>query len=358
VFCGKKPEVKNKEHIIPKWLIKMTGKPNREINLGIDLDYFQEKRILKYKTFSFKSFQFPACEKCNSEFSSLEAKVKMYFERLFDDDYFINSEIDILLDWFDKVRIGLWLGKITLDRYVDLVDPKYFIKKRISHRDRCLFIYEENRTKWQGVQFFGFESPAFKFVPSCFSLRVNNIYFYNYSFDFLFSENIGFPYPKYFRNKLNDTRKHEVEFTKGKEKITTPLISQKFLKPSCYIYQPIIPPEIFGTELELIFKESDYVRSNCLDYKKGKGDIFYFDNTIKKLDDEHEILLTNGIKYEGNNLRRRIARQTHDTIGNLLKRKTHEDLEDKEAKQNIEEQRLLILKAHNSYGKLIKKYRG
>lgn len=34
VFCGSKPESKNKEHILPQWLLKLTGDPNREIFLG------------------------------------------------------------------------------------------------------------------------------------------------------------------------------------------------------------------------------------------------------------------------------------------------------------------------------------
>jgi hypothetical protein len=34
VFCGEKPENKNKEHIIPKWLIELTGNPNRQANFG------------------------------------------------------------------------------------------------------------------------------------------------------------------------------------------------------------------------------------------------------------------------------------------------------------------------------------
>ncbi|QJB40178.1 hypothetical protein HF324_20870 [Chitinophaga oryzae] len=29
IFCGEQPQSKTKEHIIPKWLIEMTGDPNR-----------------------------------------------------------------------------------------------------------------------------------------------------------------------------------------------------------------------------------------------------------------------------------------------------------------------------------------
>jgi hypothetical protein len=33
VFCGKKPQSKNREHIIPQWLIALTGDPNRDVYL-------------------------------------------------------------------------------------------------------------------------------------------------------------------------------------------------------------------------------------------------------------------------------------------------------------------------------------
>ena len=34
IFCGKKPSEKNREHIIPRWLIALTGDPKREWYLG------------------------------------------------------------------------------------------------------------------------------------------------------------------------------------------------------------------------------------------------------------------------------------------------------------------------------------
>ena len=354
VFCGEKPESKNKEHIIPRWLIEMTGDPNRDINLGIDTRHMQKTGEGKLRTFSFKSFQFPACEKCNLEFAS-EGTVKNYFERLFDNDYFNNKELDVLLDWFDKVRIGLWLGSITLDNFTDLINPKFHIKKRISHRDRCLFIYEMEKSDWKGVQFIGFNSPGFQFVPSCFSLRVNNLYFFNFSYDFLFSKNIGFPYPKIFKNNANDTRFFEIELGEGTKKIIQPLIQNKFIKASTYLYQPIVPKEIFGTKLEEFYSANDYVIQNCLDFNRGKGDIFYFDKGLHKLDDDSELLLTNSTLYDSNTFPNRMAKQTFDCLESLLKLKPHKDLEDIEKRNGIEEIRKKILKVHRAMSELLKK---
>jgi hypothetical protein len=42
IFCGNPPSAKNKEHVVPKWLIELTGDPKREWYLGL---YFGEPRL-------------------------------------------------------------------------------------------------------------------------------------------------------------------------------------------------------------------------------------------------------------------------------------------------------------------------
>ena len=37
IFCGKKPESKNLEHVLPLWLIEQTGNPNRNVTFGHNL---------------------------------------------------------------------------------------------------------------------------------------------------------------------------------------------------------------------------------------------------------------------------------------------------------------------------------
>jgi len=62
VFCGQKPENKNKEHVLPKWLIKLTGKPNRQINVGLNFSDFEKDTEIKERQYSINSFTLPACE--------------------------------------------------------------------------------------------------------------------------------------------------------------------------------------------------------------------------------------------------------------------------------------------------------
>ncbi len=314
VFCGNKPDKKTKEHIIPQWLIKLTGDPDRKINLGIEVDRKNEKNEFKLREFSFSAFHFPACTKCNEEFSALENETKPIIEKILSKDFLTNTEIDILLNWFDKVRIGLWLGELLLDREVAPVNPHFHIKKRIVEKDRCLFVYELN-DDLQGIQFFGTNSPAFMFTPSCFSLCINNFYFFNISIDFLFAKNIGFPFPvkKIMVPKSNGTR---FEFKKGLDEVKLPLIKRAFAKASIEIYQPLIPKEI-GDINSIIdgFYNCSYLKEHCLDFKKGLGDIFYSENsTLLKLDNDTELCLSDGSrKYDREEFMKVMAKQVMDT---------------------------------------------
>ncbi len=347
VFCGAKPEFKTKEHIIPQWLIRFTGDPGREINLGIDTRFYKATGSSKLRTFNFNSFHFPACESCNVKFSELEGKVSQYVSRIFDKDYFINSEIDELLDWFDKIRIGLWLGSLTLDEMTDVVSPKNHISRRIGTRDRALFVYELAESKWKGVQFIGFNTPGFQFIPSCFTLRINNIYFFNYSFDFLFSKRIGFPYPKIFAHTESEMGHMVVEFEKGTRKISPPLINQKFIPAANFIYQPILAKEILGSEQENEWYGDSYVKNNCLDYPNGKGDIFYVDRGIRKLDADTELqLYSNSQKLNSDYFPNRIARQTLETLLQIIKAKPQTQFKSEENRSNFETNRLAVLNAH------------
>jgi hypothetical protein len=65
VFCGQFAESKSKEHVLPQWLIKMTGEPKRIATLGVDF----AKQPFAPRQFSFDTLTFPACSECNNGFS-------------------------------------------------------------------------------------------------------------------------------------------------------------------------------------------------------------------------------------------------------------------------------------------------
>jgi hypothetical protein len=346
VFCGNKPENKNKEHIIPQWLIKLTGDPNRKINLGIDFTAFRKNGEFKLREFSFISFQFPACTTCNDKYSDIEAKTKLIVEKILRKDYIANEEINTLLDWFDKVRVGLWLGALLLDREIAPVNPSFHIEKRIAEKDRCLFVYEMN-DNLQGIQFIGFNAPAFLFSPSCFSLCINNFYFLNISTDFLFSKNIGFPFPHKSLYNQDDGRIIS-ELSKGLEKIKIPLIKRHYLttKPSIEIYQPIIPSKM----IEFIDHDSnvwntEYVKANCTNHTNGLGKIFYMNGReLVSLEEDEEICFSDDVIYERETLKDIMVSQVLSEQLNSVKNLPSTENLNKEGRKNIKETQNSVLK--------------
>lgn len=176
VFCGSETREKTKEHIIPKWLIEKTGPKNRIINLGLNYNKLFSSGEEKYIQFSFDKFTFPACESCNEKYGQqLEGKTKSVFEKIEQSTVLSKDEIMLLLDWFDKVRIGLWLEMLSLNKNYAGIHPKFHIDKRIALHDRTLFVYRAESPA--GINFFGVSSPLFSCFPSCFTLRVNNYFF-------------------------------------------------------------------------------------------------------------------------------------------------------------------------------------
>lgn len=162
IFCGNPPSSKNKEHVIPQWLIRATGNPTRKVYLGRDWSSLD----LKPRVYSLSAFTFPACEACNSEFAALEASAKSIVEHLLASQPVSANDFDILLNWFDKVRVALWMGLLYLNKNHRDVDPQFYIKSRVASRDRFLVIYQD-QNELDGISICGVESPIFQVMPSC-----------------------------------------------------------------------------------------------------------------------------------------------------------------------------------------------
>ena len=104
----------------------------------------------------------------------MEAKLRPVFDRLLVDEYISQAELSLLLDWFDKIRIGLWLAVNYLNKEAFGIAPKFYIKERIATKDRLLTItnlYNANI----GLTWIGANSLCFIYSPTCISLQVNNL---------------------------------------------------------------------------------------------------------------------------------------------------------------------------------------
>jgi len=251
VFCGKEPQSKTKEHIIPRWLLELTGDPNREAFLGFDLAHTKPKK----RMYAFDCFTFPACESCNHTFSDLESKAQKVIMSILEQDKINDLDINCLLDWLDKICVGLWLGFLTLNKNYPNITPKFHIKTRICTNDRLLFVYKLD-TKRIGI-----------------NLLINNYCFFNVSHFNLCDRRLGFPHAKkafYQDLKLAI----EAHFDKGFERVFFPVVRRYSLPNASKFYQPIFFHHLRSDDLKYLY-DTEYVRYNSIDWDNGVGKVFH-----------------------------------------------------------------------------------
>lgn len=255
IFCGKEPDNKNKEHIIPQWLIKMTGDPKRIASYG--------KKNGKEIKFPWLNYVFPSCEKCNTDFGKVEEKVKVIFEKLISEKSITHNEFNLFLDWLDKIRVGIWLGQSML-KNKDF-EPNFFINDRVGSKDRLCLVYKLNDSE-KGIGYIGTETPAFEYVPSCFTLVINNFVFLNYSKEFLLAKNLGFPYPSSY-SYIPEGGLIAEKIIEGKSEITYPIIDGKIIKPVIKFYQSILSG-VHKYQKPFAGRGRKYFANNCYIFNK------------------------------------------------------------------------------------------
>ena len=267
VFCGAKPKEKTKEHVIPRWLIELTGDPKRKVNLGLVKNF---ETGFKRREYAFDQFTFPACEGCNNKYASLEAEVKSIIEGILSEQFVSTEEVSLLLDWLDKVRVGLWLGMNQLDKNYAGVDPNFHIETRISQYDRMLIVEKSNGLR-QKLNFGGIDTLSFALTPSAFVLIINNYYFTNISYMFLLVRRLGFPYPT--RMYINSGEERvEASFSKGRERIMLPVLRKAIKEKGTILYQPMYRGGLIDGDMSEYL--SDYVKNHSMDVENGIGNVF------------------------------------------------------------------------------------
>jgi hypothetical protein len=257
IFCGKKPDNKTNEHIIPKWLIKSTGKSNRNAFLG--------KKDGKDIVFPYMKFVFPACKNCNNKYSDLEGSVKSAVDKIQEEKPITHSEFDKLLDWMDKIRIGLWIGRHQLHR--SDYAHNFFINQRIGKKDRSLILYKIDDLE-KGIGIIGTETNIFLNYPSCFGLIINNLMIFNISSDFLLGKGLGFPFPKEIGVDSNGNYGFD-KLNMGLSKISSPIITGKIMLPAIKIYQAILSSPSLEIKKPTYGKRRKFFLNNSLLYKNG-----------------------------------------------------------------------------------------
>ena len=268
VFCGRKPQDKSKEHVVPRWLIELTGEPNRNAFFGFTKKL--QSREVEARKFAFDRFTFPACSDCNQKYSDLEARAKAHLCNVLDGKTLAGSELSDFLDWFDKVRVGAWLGMRLLDKDIAEVEPNFHIETRLGQFDRMLIV-EKSDTVQKRLNIGGAETLSFALTPSAFLLIVNGYYFTNISSMFLCSRRLGFPFIKTAR--LHPDREDvEVDLVEGRERIMSPILRKRVAENGRRFFQPMFKGGLMKGVTS--FYNSNYVRNHSIDHESGVGNVF------------------------------------------------------------------------------------
>ncbi len=261
VFCGERPASKTKEHILPRWLLSITGNPKRTLKLHFPYTSKESPA----REIAFDALHFPACLECNNEFSVYESRAKLVVEKMLQHAPLSATDFNTLLGWFDKVRIGLWLGFLYLGENPFSVSPQFHIRKRTNTKDRAMVIYraDDQRT---GLHFQGINVPMFHHFPSCFTLVINEFYLFNVSADFLLARRLGFPYPKQLALRDGEMFVH---IQPSRERIMLPPMRLPFSKAGTEIYQPMFANEVLKAQPEVY--DTNYVQNMSMDWSNGIG---------------------------------------------------------------------------------------
>lgn len=286
VFCGLPLKSKTKEHVLPQWLLKLTGDPNRTVNIGMN---WKNREPIR---FAFNKLTVPACGVCNEEFAELESRTKPIVVRLLEHTAVTGDDFITLLDWLDKVRVGLWINEHYFNKTPFVVNPKFGIKKRLASKDRMLALYRLPDLQ-KGLQVSAASSFIFQYQPSCIGLRINDLFFFNMSSDFLFSKRAGFPYPKIKYNQVGGDLHGMLNCSNFDitRRVQHPIIRKHIHEAAIEIYQPIMmPAEMIeyqdGTEPYFDYTDP-YIIEGCLPpVEEGKGKLFrQYPDKVIRIDD-------------------------------------------------------------------------
>ena len=240
VFCGNAPEDKTKEHVIPKWMLRMSGQENREAFFGVRYSEGPEK--LAVHRHAFGAYTFPACASCNATFAQLEYLAKGVFEKLLSESTVSASEVEILFDWLDKVRVGLWLaGRMLGTNIFRAANPRFAIADRIGLEDRWAKITLLPESVGEGLTYSGVGSPLFGSMPSAFALRINRLVILNASSGRLVTRSLGLPYPETKRFRTPDGPYYQTNVSFGKKRILPNMMDFGSLFGGLEVFQPAYP---------------------------------------------------------------------------------------------------------------------
>jgi len=306
IFCGKKPLKKSKEHVIPDWLIRLTGNENRKTFMGFD------EKTHDIKELAFDQFVFPACEDCNNIYGNLlEDKASVIMKKLLKESDLSENEFNHLLTWFDKIRLGCLIGIWTKSPVYHQIEPKKYIGEGLNNSDMYLRIYKSDYDK-KRLHISGIWWSAFMYVPVCFCLNINQYYFIFMSSEYLVSRRLGLPFPgssEYLNNGII-----KVNMQPPLKRIFNPII-KGFADHNCVeIFQPVMSESITNNDSsklwESLYFSDEYTKSIFMDKESRRGALFFGkENNICKYSSINKLEYIPETKMRDNELRKHVFTQ-------------------------------------------------
>jgi hypothetical protein len=182
------------------------------------------------------------------------------------------EEFCLFLSWTDKVRTGLWLGMIYLNKNYRGLIPQFHIQDRVAQKDRALLIFETN-DEIEGIALGAFDTPVFHSAPSICFIGINRFYFVSLSSDFLLAKQLGWPYASVRRMVNIDTDGIETEMDSGTGKVQPPILPSLPVSSGTVLLQPIAHQYLRKANPEEFRKVflNDYVKASSIDAVSGIG---------------------------------------------------------------------------------------
>jgi len=183
VFCGSlfKGQKRNFEHVIPEWLVSAADLRRRKMEVHVG------KKLV---TVAMNRLGSASCAVCNQTSSALEGAAKTVFSKIHSNQALSQDDAVTLLDWLDKVRVGLWLWLLQINAAHHAIEPKFRISDRLGVKDRLVAIAKyAPHASMRGLAFWGV-TELFQLMPSVIGLLINNLALISVSSEFLVARHL------------------------------------------------------------------------------------------------------------------------------------------------------------------------
>ncbi|KYK50583.1 hypothetical protein A1D31_38775 [Bradyrhizobium liaoningense] len=232
MFCGKpfSGQAHNFEHVIPRWLVREADLSKRTAPIDFPSRQFSA---------AMSRIGGRACETCNEASSDLEGRARVAYANIRDGNELSSSDGRSLLDWLDKLRVGLWLWALDVGKDDYGIIPKFRINERMAHKDRMLVASKYRAgPPMKGLDIWG-ASEYFVWSPSAIGFFINNIVLLSVSSDFLVARHLR---KLAIRCFLHDSGDLEID----PELSDDPGNRLEFFGAPFILGQVILPTDLFG----------------------------------------------------------------------------------------------------------------